>query len=551
MADTHVQLAGSRRPLPHNAIRVRDVDPHAIVDVTVTLKGPDLPAPGQMPDKALSCEEIAQRFGVPAETVRKVEDVLRSYGLQILEVKQGGRSIRVRGTASAMIAAFRPELGIYHVPGQGQIRARQGVLMVPGEIADVVEGVFGLDQRQMAKRHAQAVALARTPAPLTPADLVKRYHFPDGDGAGRTIAIAEFGQNIGNGQVLPPAYLPSDVSMFCKRQGVPVPVVRIESVGLSPLSEQQFRAEIQELPKDLQDLLFMQTAETMMDIEIVAGLCPKADIGVYFATWGESGWINLLDQVTSGKGPVPVALSISYGLAEEATDWSHGAMASINQRLQIAAMQGVTVCVSSGDDGSGCNQPGNRCHVEFPTSSPYVLSVGGTMLVAHADGKAEEVAWWEAPGERTQQGGGSTGGGVSVLNPRPPWQNVSVASLNSGAANGRVVPDVAALAGPPLYDLLLDGHALPDGGTSAAAPLWAALVARIDAALPAGKRQRFLAPLLYKGDVGRAGFSDIVSGQNTSRPSPGKGYTAKAGFDAVTGWGVPNGQGLLAALAAV
>ncbi|WP_224007150.1 S8/S53 family peptidase [Cupriavidus pinatubonensis] len=110
---------------------------------------------------------------------------------------------------------------------------------------------------------------------------------------------------------------------------------------------------------------------------------------------------------------------------------------------------------------------------------------------------------------------------------------------------------MAALAGPPLYDLPLDGHALPDGGTSAAAPLRAALVARIDAALPGGKRQRFLAPLLYKGDVGRAGFSDVISGQNTSRPSPGKGYTAKAGFDAVTGWGVPNGQGLLAALAAV
>ncbi|WER48898.1 S53 family peptidase [Cupriavidus sp. WKF15] len=551
MADTHVLLAGSRRPLPHNAIRVRDVDPHAIVDVTVTLKGPQLPAPGQMPDKALSRQEIAQRFGVSAEQVRKVEDVLRAYGLQVVEVKQGGRSIRVRGPAAAMIAAFRPELGIYQVPGQGQIRARQGMLMVPAEIADVVEGVFGLDQRRVAKRHAQAAALVRAAAPLTPADLVKQYRFPAGDGAGKAVAIAEFGQNLGNGQVLPPAYLPSDVAAFCKRQGLPQPVVRIESVGLSPLSEQQFKAEIQELPKDLQDLLFMQTAETMMDIEIVAGLCPKADIGVYFATWGESGWINLLDEVTSGSGPLPVALSISYGLAEEAPDWSHGAMASINQRLQIAAMQGMTVCVSSGDDGSGCNQPGKRCHVAFPTSSPYVLSVGGTMLVAHADGKTQEVAWWEAPGERTQQGGGSTGGGVSVLNARPPWQTVSVGSLNPGAPDGRVVPDVAALAGPPLYDLLLDGQPLPDGGTSAAAPLWAALVARIDAALPAGKRQRFLAPLLYKGNVGRAGFSDIVSGQNTSRPSPGKGYTATSGFDAVTGWGVPNGQGLLEALAAV
>jgi len=551
MADTHVLLAGSRRPLPHNAIRVRDVDPHAIVEVTVTLKGPALPAPAQMPEKALSREEIAQKWGVPPEDVRKVEQVLRSYGLQVVEVMQGGRSMRVRGAASAMIAAFRPDLGIYQVPGQGQIRARHGMLMIPSEIADIVEGVFGLDQRRMTGRHALAAVPVQQLAPLTTADLVKRYNFPDGDGAGKAIAIAEFGQSIGNGQVLPPAYIASDVATFCKRQGLPVPTVRIESVGLSPLSQQQYEAEIQALPKDLQDLLFAQTAETMMDAQIVAGLCPKADIGLYFATWGESGWVNMLDEVTSGSGPVPVALSVSYGLAEEAADWSHGAMDSINQRLQIAAMQGITVCVSSGDDGSGCDQPGKRCHVAYPASSPYVLSVGGTMLAPQAGGKVDEVVWWEAPGERTQQGGGSTGGGISTLNPRPPWQTVKIASLNPGAIDGRIVPDVAALAGPPLYDLLLDGQSLPDGGTSAAAPLWAGLIARIDAALPAGKRQRFLAPLLYKGDVGQAGFGDIVSGQNASHPSPGKGYSAKAGFDAVTGWGVPNGKGLLSALGTV
>ncbi len=224
-------------------------------------------------------------------------------------------------------------------------------------------------------------------------------------------------------------------------------------------------------------------------------------------------------------------------------------MNSINHRLQIAAMQGITVCVSSGDDGSGCDATDKRCHVEFPSSSPFVLSVGGTMLTSGAGGKFDEVVWWESPGRRTSKGGGSTGGGVSVLSPRPAWQAVHVSSLNPNAPDGRVVPDVSALAGPPLYFLLLDGQPLPDGGTSAATPLWAALIGRIDAALPASKQQRFLPPLLYKTTVGKETFRDIVSGQNASHPNPGKGYAAAVGFDAVSGWGVPDGKALLQALA--
>jgi kumamolisin len=301
----------------------------------------------------------------------------------------------------------------------------------------------------------------------------------------------------------------------------------------------------------LANVLVEQTAETMMDVQIIAALCPAANIGVYFASWDQKGWIDLLDDMTSGHPATPVAISISYGLAEEAPDWSGDAMNSINHRLQIAAMMGITVCVSSGDDGTACGQDGNRCHVEFPGSSPFVLSVGGTMLAGEDGHQVAEVVWWETPGQRTNRGGGATGGGVSMLNPRPPWQTAQVTSLNPASPDGRIVPDVAALAGPPLYDLLLDGENFPDGGTSAAAPLWASLVARIDAALPAGKRQRFLPPLLYKEVVAKAGFRDIVSGGNITKPSPGKGYTAGPGFDAVSGWGVPDGANLLKALQTV
>jgi kumamolisin len=143
----------------------------------------------------------------------------------------------------------------------------------------------------------------------------------------------------------------------------------------------------------------------MMDVEIVAGLCPKADTHVYFASWTQKGWIDFLDEVTSGHPATPVAVSISYGLAEDSSDWTADALNSVNHRLQIAAMQGITICVSSGDDGTGCGQSERRCHVEFPSSSPFVLSVGGTMLTSEADGQVNEAVWWESPGQRANGGG--------------------------------------------------------------------------------------------------------------------------------------------------
>jgi kumamolisin len=206
-------------------------------------------------------------------------------------------------------------------------------------------------------------------------------------------------------------------------------------------------------------------------------------------------------------------------------------------------MVGVTVCAAAGDDGSGDQMQDGHAHVNFPASCPFVLSVGGTMLNGTPP---REVVWWESPGSRAG-GGGSTGGGVSTVFSRPAWQTVHVASLNPGSIDGRVIPDVAALAGPPFYDLIFQGQDSPNGGTSAATPLWAALLARIAAGRPAASQLSFLTPLLYgtaqNGQpVGQAGCTDITSGNNTS---PGvQGYAARPGFDAVSGWGTPVGTRL-------
>jgi kumamolisin len=125
---------------------------------------------------------------------------------------------------------------------------------------------------------------------------------------------------------------------------------------------------------------------------------------------------------------------------------------------------------------------------------------------------------------------------------------VQVESLNPGSIDGRVIPDIAALAGPPFYELVLLRHSAPNGGTSASAPLWASLIARVAAAQDPPASPVFMAPLLYQQVDGNESLGsrvcvDITSGDNTS-PSPGEGYTAGPGFDAVSGWGVPNGSAL-------
>ena len=546
MAETHVELPGSRRALATGARRVRDIDPHAHVEVTVMLKAPALPAPGKMPAHTMSPQELAREYGAAPKDIRTVENTLRSFGLRVEGIAPTGRSVRVSGTAAAMEAAFRAGMAIYHSADQGDFRGREGSISVPAAAAGLITAVLGLDQRRMARRKAATrTAHPTAAAPLKPADLEAHYDFPSGDCAGQAVAIAEFGSPLQSGAFLPPAYFPDDVSAFCEAQGRPVPVVTTVPVNIAPLTLAQVRA----LPPQVANAVLEETGEVMMDVEIVAALCPAAKISVYYASFDQKGWVDLLEQIT---GAQPVALSVSYGLAEDSPDWTDTALQAINEALQATSMVGVTICVSSGDDGSGCDMPDSRAHVEFPGSSPFVLSVGGTMLNGTGGARAE-VVWWQSPGRRTGNGhSGATGGGVSALFDRPPWQTIELASLNPNSIDGRIVPDVAALAGPPLYELTLLGRSAPNGGTSASAPLWASLIARVNAALPAAKRQRFLAPLLYQaapgGTIGSAGCTDITSGNNASHPQPGKGYEARPSFDAVTGWGVPNGTALLAAL---
>lgn len=508
MADTHVPLPDSRRGRKPDAARVGEVDPVSAVEVTVTVR------PEQFPTDSA-----------------EVSRILGQFGLSVDATYPATGSLVVSGTAAQITEAFRPGLAMYDHGPDGVLRGREAEVHVPSALSSVITGVFGLDQRRVARRRVGLGPKAARRKPLGPRDLERRYRFPRPQGDGQTIAIAEFGGG----------YYPDDLRLYCQQCDQAVPRIEIVSVGASPLTP----TEIAALSAEQQGPALGESHEVMMDVQIVAGLCPRAKICVFFAPFDQKGWIDLLDRVAA-EDPPPVSLCVSWGLAEDSTDWSPAAVDAINRRLRAVSRRGITVCAASGDDGAGDQMHDDRAHVHFPASSPYVLAIGGTMLKG-----ADEVVWWNAPGDRSQPHGGSTGGGVSARFKRPEWQNVSVHSLNPGGFDGRVVPDVAALAGLPGYRVVFDGQARMNGGTSASAPLWAALVARIAASAPS-KPPAFLTPLLYQqGPDGRVrgvgAFKDITKGNNTT-PQPGFGYEADEGFDAVTGWGVPNGRLLLASL---
>jgi kumamolisin len=191
---------------------------------------------------------------------------------------------------------------------------------------------------------------------------------------------------------------------------------------------------------------------------------------------------------------------------------------------------GVTVLVASGDNGA----TDGALTVDFPSSSPYVIGCGGTKLVLSGNSIVSEQAWNELA-----QKEGATGGGVSQVFAIPSFQSLANIPAALNGFRGRGVPDVAADADPASgYDVLVDGVSTVIGGTSAVAPLWAGLLARINQLV--GKPAAYLNPILYSKNAA-ATFHDITSGNND-------GYSAGPGWDACTGLGTPNGTRLLAAL---
>jgi kumamolisin len=525
MASRHT-LPGSERRALEGAQSVGPVRPDERIEVTVRLRAKTPVAHALAASNAatdtppaqrtyLTREQFAAAHGADPQDLAAVAAFAQAHQLAVVASDAARRSVVLSGTTQAMNDAFGVKLEQYE-HASGSYRGRTGPLSVPGDLAGVIEGVFGLDDRPAADPHFQRyepVLGARSVAAksFTPPALAKLYDFPaDADGSGQCIGIIELGGG----------YKPADLKAYFASLGIAKPTVKAVLVD---------HAKNQPTTSNSAD------GEVLLDIEVCGAIAPKATIAVYFAPNTTQGFLDAITTAVHDAVNKPSVISISWGSAE--ANWTTQAMTQYDQAFQDAAAMGVTICAASGDNGSSDGVGDGAVHVDFPASSPNVLACGGTKLLASsATAIASETVWNE--GATTS----ATGGGVSGFFALPAYQAKAgvPASAGTGGKAGRGVPDVAGDADPVTgYEVRVDGESFVIGGTSAVAPLWAGLVALLNQKL--GHPVGFLNPMLYGSLAGKGVTHDITTGNNGS-------YSAKAGWDPCTGWGSPDGAKLLKAL---
>jgi kumamolisin len=536
-----VELANSAHRIPPGAKAMRKTNPNAWLEVTLgVVRKADLPDLSKLEalkpaDRTyLTHKQLAKGYGSDEGAVERINAFAQAHKLEVLRDDPISARMTLGGTVADMSAAFGVTLFDYQDPDLGDFHARTGNVSLPPEIAKDVTGVFGFSNQRHLRRKRRKITFADPTTAAAPAkrawfyptELVGVYDFPDSDASGQCIALLEFGGG----------FQKSDFDAYFAKLGVAKPkleVVALDGVKVDPDSDQN------------------STGEVMLDIDVAGAMAPGAEIVVYFSTFDEKGLIDAISAVISDTKRKPSVVSISWGWDEnqkfnQDIIWSPAAIDHVNHSFLAAAHLGITICVSTGDDGSEAQMHDGRAHVNFPATSPYALAVGGTTLQVRqtaAGGHAVRETVWNDGAQ-----GGGTGGGISDYTPRPDWQSgIKQASVNPGGFVGRGIPDVAANADPNTgYMVMSNGQFGVVGGTSASAPLWAALIARINTALKA--RAGNFNALLYQTYGPAKVLHDITAGDNDTQGLLGGQYKAEVGWDPCTGWGSPRGKALLKAM---
>lgn len=465
----------------------------------------------------LGTDPMTVTLVVDRGTVEASADHMRAYAklfhhaadhqLSVTDVDLARGTARLTGTPYAMEQAFGTKLHRYESLDTGApFFAAAGEPLVPeGFLA-----VLGLDQRPLAKPYFKMRAASSEPHSAfvthdnlyNPFDLGHLYNFPaNTSGKGQVIAIIELGGG----------YEQQNLNDYFHGLGLPVPNVTPVSVLGTPYH----------IGSDAD-------GEVQLDIEVAGCLAPDAQYMVYFAPNTDQGFHEAISQAIHHPTHPATVISISWGGPENG--WTPSAIAAVHQVILEATQKGVPVTVAAGDNGASDGESG--LHADFPASSPASIACGGTRLIATKESISMESVWNDTDSD------GATGGGVSQVFPKPSWQNAITVPMSPDGAPGRGLPDVAAVADPETgYYVRVNGNPTVFGGTSAVAPLWAALIARVQEAL--GHSLVNFNQTLYS--LPASVFRDITRGNND-------GYTAVVGWDPTTGLGSPNGEALLAAL---
>ena len=532
-----VPIPGSEKQPVKNATVVAPSPSDERLEVTVRVRpkialpnAQDMLKPSRAPLPQLTQAQYEEQYGADAKDLALVKKFAKDNNLNVVRESAARRSVILAGTVADFNKAFGVNLKTYAY-ARGTYRGRTGAIHIPADLAGVVEGVFGLDNRPVARRRSTMAHAAGDGArPFTGAELAKIYNFPAGfDGTGQAIGIIELGGG----------FRPSDLDTYFSGLGLATPTVIPVSVDGGSNSPTSANSD---------------DAEVVLDIQVAGAAAPGAKYVVYFAPndAASNGFLDALTKAIHDTENNPSVVSISWGGPENIPTTSF--QTQFDQALQTAAMLGVTVLVAAGDNGAadvGPNEWDGAAHVDFPSASPFVLSCGGTRLITANGAITAESVWNQNQADTTDDSFGSGGGGVSGVFALPAYQqqsNVPVAP-NPKGFKGRGVPDVTGDGDPDSgYNILVDGRPVQEGGTSAVAPLWAALIAIINQQL--GGRLGFVNPQLYALPANSGAFHDITVGNNrvSFQNHKNVGYDAGPGWDACSGLGSPDGTKLAALL---
>jgi kumamolisin len=453
----------------------------------------------------LTVPQFAARFGASPAAVKQVTDYLKSQGLKVTSVTANNLTVNASGSAAQVAKAFGTSLATYHdAATKRDYFANTAAPSLPAGIAANVVDISGLSSYGRSVHYSQADnavphATSKAVTGLTPTTARKAYNLTSTesagyDGAGETIGLIEFS-----------AYTQSDVTKYDSNFSLSVstPTVVKADGGTTDTSG-----------KD----------EVELDIEVIQALAPGAAIKVYEAPNSDAGEVAMYSAIVSADVPV---ISISWGEYEAGETSSN--RTALNTDFKQAAAQGESVYAASGDSGSDDEGNGGTT-VDFPASDTYVTGTGGTTLsYTSSTGTYKSETAWDG-----------SGGGVSSYFATPSFQS----PVNSGSY--RDVPDVAAVADPSTGWAIYEAGSWQEfGGTSAAAPNWAAFTAIYDeyAADNGGDALGYANSTIYalaQTSSYSSAFHDVKSGSNGA-------YSAATGYDKVTGWGSYNGANFISA----
>lgn len=541
VSGSHVPLPGSARPARHEASPSgTPIDRDAVHSVSVLLR----PAREErvaeiVADRAARLPaERRERLDPEAdlaparEALAAVEEMASGAGLAL--GAREGRLVRLEGRLGDLARAFRVEPRL-HAVGDTEVLSHDEPLELPAALAPHTLAVLGFDRRPLAT--PGAAARAEAASAVDPRDVASAYRFPGGwNGAGERIGIVLLGGGVHA----------QDVTAFFALLGAAPPAIRWEAIDPAvndPADPAALRSALEAMGLEEDPVHPVQAAagtgggsvpwtiEATLDVELSGALAPAAALDVVFAPGDIQGKAHAFSRLLA-RPDGPAVISCSWGGFESAyRDQDVTAMESL---FTEAAARDVTLCFASGDRGDGTaayGGPGATPEVFYPGSSPWVVGCGGTRF--DPAGGSPEVVWNEALGSARL----ASGGGASARFDRPSWQG---AELPAGGR--RWLPDVAAKADlHGGYRIVAGATRAAMGGTSAAAPLWGALVALCNQALRRAGRGPvgYLTPHLYPAPSGAT--RDVTAGSNGT-------YSAGAGWDACTGWGSPDGEALLAFL---